>query len=70
MKGGVSTSRFRLEVEIVKYQVISRVLMYGKGGNVKFDIPLGSVYGKPAKGNLSNVGVGRNTMMTTSPKSQ
>ena len=52
-----------------QYQAINMVLMHGKGGNLKCDIPLGSVYGKPANGDLGNVSVGRNTMMTTSPKS-
>jgi len=53
-----------------QYQAIGRVLMYGKGSELKCDIPLGSVYGKPTAGSLGNVSVGRNTMMTTSPKSR
>ena len=53
-----------------QYQAIRRVLMYGIGSDLKCDIPSGSVYGRSEDGLMENINVGRNTMMTASPKSQ
>ena len=53
---------------LTQYKAIMRLLMYGKGGDVKSDIPLGNVHGRAADGILGNVSVGRG-LMTVSPRS-
>ena len=54
---------------LTQYQAIMKLLMYGKGGNVKCDIPLGAVYGRGDDGTLGKISVGRGTMLVISPRS-
>ena len=49
------------------YEIIGRLVMYGKGSDMKCDIPMGSVYGRAADGTLGNISVGKGSMLTTSP---
>ena len=57
------------DLMLAQHQAITRLLMLGKGSDLKCDIPLGNVYGRGTDGALGNVSVGRGAMMTIAPKS-
>ena len=48
---------------------IKRLLMFGRGGNTKVDIPIGGVYGVSPDGGMFNVHVGIGGPTVFSPHS-
>ena len=56
-------------VSLTQKDLIKRLLMYGRGSEVKSDIPNGNIYGLDEDGTLGNIVVGAGFIMATQPTS-